>query len=81
MTAKTYHISISPHRPATTSRRPVLIARLRQLASVVKQWNARSRERRALFEIADANDVHLLSDIGASRAQALYEAGKPFWKR
>ena len=42
-------------------------------------WLARSRQRRALREIAVTNDFHLLKDI--SQAEALREAEKPFWRR
>jgi len=41
----------------------------------------RSRQRRALREIAESNDFHLLKDIGVSQEEALREAEKPFWRR
>ena len=47
----------------------------------VTRWIARSRQRRALLEIAESNDFHLLKDIGVSQAEALREAEKPFWRR
>ena len=37
----------------------------------------RSAQRRALAELDDER----LRDIGRTRAQALAEAGKPFWRR
>ena len=46
----------------------------------VARWFARSRQRRALREIAVRNDPHLLKDIGVSQAEALREADKPFWR-
>ena len=49
--------------------------------STVDRWFARSRQRRALREIAERNDFHLLKDIGVSQQEALREAGKPFWRR
>jgi uncharacterized protein YjiS (DUF1127 family) len=49
--------------------------------STVRRWFARSRERRALREIAERSDFHLLKDIGVSQAKALREADKPFWRR
>jgi uncharacterized protein YjiS (DUF1127 family) len=49
--------------------------------STVGRWHARSRQRRALREIAERNDLHLLKDIGVSREEALREAEKPFWRR
>jgi uncharacterized protein YjiS (DUF1127 family) len=48
--------------------------------STVGRWVARSRQRRALREIAERNDFHLLKDIGASREEALREAEKAFWQ-
>ena len=47
----------------------------------VTRWIARSRQRRALREIAESNDFHLLQDIGVSQEEALHEAEKPFWQR
>ena len=42
-------------------------------------WSARSRQRNALRDVAQED--HLLNDIGLTRAQALGEAAKPFWRR
>jgi uncharacterized protein YjiS (DUF1127 family) len=42
-------------------------------------WSARSRQRKALRDVA--RQGHLLNDIGLTRAQALREATKPFWRR
>ena len=39
-------------------------------------WNQRRRTRLALREL----DNNALKDIGVSRAEALNEANKPFWK-
>lgn len=39
-------------------------------------WHERARERRALAELP----AELLKDIGVSRAEAMREAQKPFWK-
>jgi uncharacterized protein YjiS (DUF1127 family) len=47
----------------------------------VTRWIARSRQRRALREIAESNDFHLLKDIGVSQEEALHEAKKPLWQR
>ena len=46
----------------------------------VGRWFARSRQRRALREIAERNEFHLLKDIGVSREEALREADKAFWR-
>ena len=51
------------------------------MRSTVGRWFARSRQRRALREIAERNDFHLLKDIGVSQEEALREADKPFWRR
>jgi uncharacterized protein YjiS (DUF1127 family) len=48
--------------------------------STIGRWFARSRQRRALREIAERNDFHLLKDIGVSREEALREADKAFWR-
>lgn len=42
-------------------------------------WMIRSAQRKLLRELAE--EEHLLSDIGLTRAQALREAAKPFWRR
>ena len=46
----------------------------------VSLWLDRRRRRRALQDLAERND-HLLADVGLTRAEALREAGKPFWQR
>ena len=48
--------------------------------STAGRWFARSRQRRALREIAERNDFHLLKDIGVTQEVALREADKPFWR-
>lgn len=51
-------------------------ALLSDLYLLVEGWVERRRQRRALYELSD----ELLKDIGVSRADALREAGKPFWR-
>ena len=46
---------------------------------LIRRWAERRGQRRALAELARMS--HLLDDIGLTRAQALREAAKPFWKR
>ncbi|MBP2290859.1 DUF1127 domain-containing protein [Azospirillum rugosum] len=46
------------------------------LFDVVATWNERRRQRLALEALPD----HLLHDIGLSRADAVNEAEKPFWR-
>ena len=48
--------------------------------STVGRWFARSRQRRALREIAERSDPHLLKDIGVTQEEAFREADKPFWR-
>ena len=76
-----------------TLRRPVVAAgavsnssegrvagRINRWRHTIARWIARSRQRRALREIAERNDLHLLKDIGASQQEAFREANKPFWQ-
>ena len=49
--------------------------------STVGRWFTRSRQRRALREIVERSDLHLLKDIGVTQEEALREADKPFWRR
>ena len=61
-------------------RRARQFAALRStLAATIRLWQARSRQRRHLAELAQWDD-HLLKDIGVSRDTALGEAAKPFWQ-
>ena len=46
---------------------------------LIRLWAARRSQRWTLGELAA--EKHLLEDIGLSRAQALHEAGKPFWRQ
>ena len=56
--------------------------RLGRCRRTVARWIARSRQRRALCEIAErTDDRHLLKDIGISQEEAFREADKPFWRR
>lgn len=43
----------------------------------LKGWRARQRSRRYLLAMSTQD----LQDIGLSRAEALQEAYKPFWKQ
>jgi uncharacterized protein YjiS (DUF1127 family) len=46
---------------------------------VIQVWAERRKQRKALGELIE--ERHLLDDIGLTRAQALDEAAKPFWRR
>ena len=52
-----------------------------RLSQMIGRWVARSRQRRALREIAESDDRHLLRDIGVSREEAFRETDKWFWRR
>ena len=45
-------------------------------ASLLLTWQERASERHLLMSLED----HMLRDIGLSRADALREAAKPFWR-
>ena len=57
-------------RPAAVSAIAAVVARL-------TDWAQRHRQRRALARL----DADLLRDVGLTRADALRESGKPFWRR
>jgi len=46
----------------------------------IAMWLARSSQRRALEELARLNNRYL-EDIGISKAEALREAARPFWRQ
>jgi uncharacterized protein YjiS (DUF1127 family) len=69
-------------KPATSADRGTKAAKWAGgWRTTIARWIARSRQRRALREIAESNDRHLLRDIGVSRQEAFQEADKPFWRR
>ena len=53
-----------------------LLKRLRKLLSVINQYRQNVHQRRQLSQLPD----YLLKDIGVTRADALKESEKPFWK-
>jgi uncharacterized protein YjiS (DUF1127 family) len=57
-------------------RRRTLAAGLIAAFDLLCDWTERNRQRRALLSLSDA----MLRDIGISRADALREGEKPFWK-
>jgi len=72
--------------PSFTFAAPARSGRVRQtnswraaLSRVIALWVARSSQRKALADLTE--ERHLLDDIGLTRAQALREAAKPFWRR
>jgi uncharacterized protein YjiS (DUF1127 family) len=62
-------------------RQAQIIGLIVLMRAAVGRWMKRSRQRRALYEIAERDDHHLLKDIGVSREEAFREAGKPFWRQ
>jgi uncharacterized protein YjiS (DUF1127 family) len=46
------------------------------LVATLRTWRQRMRERDQLSRL----DNRMLSDIGLSRAEAVYLASKPFWR-
>ena len=67
-------------RTVSDSRDVTAAGRSSSCRRTIARWLARSRQRWALREIAEANDIHLLKDIGVSREEAFREAEKPFWR-
>ena len=58
-----------------------VFGRISRWRHMLARWIARSRQRWALREIAERNDLHLLKDIGVSQQEAFREADKPFWRK
>ena len=56
--------------------RKVRVSGAGHLLRTIALWQERARQRRALAELSD----HHLKDIGISRADAMREAGKSFWR-
>jgi uncharacterized protein YjiS (DUF1127 family) len=65
------------HRPAH-SYHPIqaTVAVLATIRHHYAAWSARRRSRAQLLTLGD----HELQDIGISRAQAMFEHEKPFWR-
>jgi uncharacterized protein YjiS (DUF1127 family) len=57
-------------------RRRTLAAGLIAAFDLLCDWTERNRQRRALLSLSDT----MLRDIGISRADAMMEGEKPFWK-
>jgi uncharacterized protein YjiS (DUF1127 family) len=73
-------VACSPYRLGPRVSQPAPIARLAaRLTSTIGLWSARSRQRRALQDLATLN-AHLLKDIGVTPDEAAREAAKWFWQ-
>lgn len=68
-------LPLAGSRPHGSLRSSVRGAGLRVVEAFLA-WHERARQRRALLQLSD----HMLRDIGISRAEAVGEAGKPFWR-
>lgn len=55
---------------------PTLLERFSILLTTFNQYRENARQRRQLAQLPD----YLLKDIGVTRADAMKEAEKPFWK-
>jgi uncharacterized protein YjiS (DUF1127 family) len=75
-------VSLAPwRRPGFGSARQPLARQaagrwLARVGEVLLTWSERARQRRELASL----DEKLLRDIGISRADAIGEAAKPFWR-
>jgi uncharacterized protein YjiS (DUF1127 family) len=64
------------HRPLTHRRARAIVAALTRLRDSIARLRAQRRARAQLLALDDRG----LAEIGISRAQAQFEAEKPFWK-
>lgn len=68
------------HLRSGTRRAPVALDALtgafKHAADAVRTWRRRSRERAQLGALSD----RMLSDIGITRADAIFLSDRPFWK-
>jgi uncharacterized protein YjiS (DUF1127 family) len=78
MTARTLWHPDHLHRDAL--RAPVALDRLtgsvKRAFDSVRAWRQRSRDRAELSALSD----RMLSDIGITRADAVFLSNKPFWR-
>jgi uncharacterized protein YjiS (DUF1127 family) len=70
------HTSTGHTRIEGRRRRQTLAAGFIAAFDLLSDWTERNRQRRALLALSDT----MLKDIGVSRADALQEGEKPFWK-
>ena len=68
------------HLRTGTPRAPVAVDRLtgalKHAFGTLRGWNRRARERAQLGALSD----RMLSDIGITRADAIFLSSKPFWR-
>ena len=66
-------MSTYTHESMTNSHVPSVLSRLGETFHL---WRSRYQARRELAQWAE-RDLH---DVGLSRSDVLFEAGKPFWR-
>ena len=69
------HALEHPSNPLCTCGAPLPSAVLPDLIRLVRFWDQRTRQRKALLELDD----RLLDDISVTREQVRREASKSFW--
>jgi uncharacterized protein YjiS (DUF1127 family) len=77
--ADQHHTAAEAASPSPLPQNHSLTEKRGWLANL-RLWLERSRQRRALGELAMRSD-HLLNDVSLTEAQARREAAKPFWRR
>ncbi len=65
------------HASTVRSRGGDLLGLLADALNQVSLWSERAAQRRHLAGLSD----HVLKDIGLSRADAVGESSKPFWRQ
>ncbi len=76
LTRRPFGLPWSDSRPPSLGAGQGASLGLRRAAELLLAWQARASQRAALAKL----ESHLLRDIGISRAAALREAGRPFWR-
>jgi uncharacterized protein YjiS (DUF1127 family) len=76
---RTLHFTMAPLPHPRGSLLALTRTQFDRAIRIINIWVDRSRQRRALGEMAGLDD-HLLRDIGVARDAALREASKPFWR-
>jgi uncharacterized protein YjiS (DUF1127 family) len=80
MSAHILHVRVPARQSPRTAALPKICgSAISACLNTAAAWMIRGAQRRLLRELAE--EGHLLSDVGLTRAQALREAAKPFWRR
>jgi uncharacterized protein YjiS (DUF1127 family) len=70
------HLDVKRMALSRRETAPVFGGTIVAVVDRMQTWLDRARQRRALAQLDD----RLLRDIGITRYDVLYEAGKPFWR-